>query len=87
MKTIHAIYQNGVFLPQETVELPENARVAFEPRIVGPTFLGPAIANIGDMIKNVAATDPGLAGIYEVMARRHSSGHTDTAARHNEHQP
>ncbi len=25
--------------------------------------------------------------IYEILDRRYSSGHTDTAARHNEHQP
>jgi predicted DNA-binding antitoxin AbrB/MazE fold protein len=25
--------------------------------------------------------------IYEILDRRHSTGYTDTAARHNEHQP
>jgi predicted DNA-binding antitoxin AbrB/MazE fold protein len=25
--------------------------------------------------------------IYEILDRRYNSGHTDTAARHNEHQP
>jgi hypothetical protein len=29
----------------------------------------------------------GLAKVYEILGRRHSSGHTDTAERHNEHQP
>ena len=29
----------------------------------------------------------GLAKIYEILGRRHSSGYTDTAERHNEHQP
>jgi len=29
----------------------------------------------------------GLAKVYEILGRRHSSGHTDTAQRHNEHQP
>ena len=29
----------------------------------------------------------GLAKIYEILGRRYKSGHTDTAARHNEHQP
>ena len=29
----------------------------------------------------------GLAKIYEILGRRHSSGDTDTAERHNEHQP
>jgi predicted DNA-binding antitoxin AbrB/MazE fold protein len=34
MKTIHAIYENGVFRPVDAVELPENCKVEFEPRIV-----------------------------------------------------
>ena len=34
MKTIHAVYQHGVFRPLETVELPERAEVEFEPRPV-----------------------------------------------------
>ena len=29
----------------------------------------------------------GLAKIYEILGRRHRSGDTDTAERHNEHQP
>jgi hypothetical protein len=29
----------------------------------------------------------GLAKVYEILGRRHSSGHSDTAERHNEHQP
>lgn len=28
-----------------------------------------------------------LDAVYEVLSRRHRSGHTDTAARHDEHQP
>jgi predicted DNA-binding antitoxin AbrB/MazE fold protein len=31
--------------------------------------------------------DDGMDEIYEVLDRRYNSGHTDTAARHNEHQP
>ena len=31
MKSIHAIYENGVFRPLEPVELPEHARVLVEP--------------------------------------------------------
>lgn len=33
MKTIHAIFENGVFRPTDPVELPEGAIVEFEPRI------------------------------------------------------
>lgn len=28
-----------------------------------------------------------MEGVYEVLSRRHRSGHRDTAQRHNEHQP
>ena len=34
MKTVHAIYENGVFRPLEKVELPEASEVEFEPRPV-----------------------------------------------------
>jgi hypothetical protein len=29
----------------------------------------------------------GLAKVYAILGERYNSGHTDTAARHNEHQP
>jgi predicted DNA-binding antitoxin AbrB/MazE fold protein len=79
MKTVHAIYEKGVFPPIEAVDFPENAAVEFEPRLIEPT--------IPDVIKKVAETDPGLLAIYEILSRRHSSGRRDTAERHNEHQP
>lgn len=34
MKTVHAVYESGVFRPLETVELPERTEVEFEPRPV-----------------------------------------------------
>lgn len=33
-KTIHAVFENGVFRPIESVDLPEKSEVEFEPRIV-----------------------------------------------------
>ncbi|MGI8982583.1 MAG: antitoxin family protein [Pirellulaceae bacterium] len=37
MKTIHAIYKNGVFQPLDEVELPDDCQVEFEPRpVVSP---------------------------------------------------
>ena len=33
MKLIHAVYQQGVFRPTETVDLPEGCKVEFEPRV------------------------------------------------------
>lgn len=32
MKTVHAVYENGVFRPLEEVALPDRTEVEFEPR-------------------------------------------------------
>ena len=37
--------------------------------------------------KPLPSMSEGLAKVYEILGRRHSSGYTDTAERHNEHQP
>lgn len=75
-KTVHAIYSEGVFRPVGPVDLPDQTPVEFEPR----------------PLSGAGGTPPpemseGLAKIYEILGRRHSSGFSDTAARHNEHQP
>ena len=69
--TVRAIYENGVFRPTEPVNLPENAEVEFEPKVLLPQ---------GD---DRAAQER----IYELLGRTFPSGHTDTAERHDEHQP
>jgi predicted DNA-binding antitoxin AbrB/MazE fold protein len=71
VKTIHAIYEQGVFRPRETVELPERTEVEFEPKVIGE--------------KKPEADD--MSGIIEVMSRSFNTGDRDLAARHNEHQP
>jgi predicted DNA-binding antitoxin AbrB/MazE fold protein len=75
-KTIQAIYSDGVFRPVVPVDLPERTPVEFEPRVLAeaPGTPQPAMSE-------------GLAKIYEILGRRYSSGVTNTAARHNEHQP
>ena len=72
-RTIHAVYEDGVFRPTEPVDLPEHTAVEFEPRIK----------------EGQAASLPseGLAKVYAILGERYTSGHTDTAARHDEHQP
>jgi predicted DNA-binding antitoxin AbrB/MazE fold protein len=35
-KTIHAVFENGVFRPTGPVDLPESCEVEFEPRTVNP---------------------------------------------------
>ncbi len=71
MKTVRAIYANGVFRPKGCVDLPESSEVEFEPRAVKP---GQASAEA-------------LASAYAVLSERYASGETDVAARHNDHQP
>ena len=46
MKTIHAIYERGVFRPLEAVDLPETTEVVFEPRPVLPPTLPEARARV-----------------------------------------
>ncbi|HVC92871.1 MAG TPA: antitoxin family protein [Pirellulales bacterium] len=75
-KSIHAVYADGVFRPVEPVDLPDQTAVEFEPRVVAeaPGTAPPQMSE-------------GLTKVYAILGRRHSSGFTDTAARHNEHQP
>jgi predicted DNA-binding antitoxin AbrB/MazE fold protein len=76
MSTVHAIYENSVFRPVEPVDLPDQTPVEFEPRVLSePPQTSPH------------PMSEGLAQIYEILGRRYNSGYTDTAARHNEHQP
>jgi len=71
VKTIHAIYESGVFRPLEQVELPDHTEVEFEPHLVAPS----------------AAQDASLDAIYAILGERYESGESDVAAKHNEHQP
>lgn len=74
MDTVHAIYENGVFRPVAPVTLPERSEVEFEPRLVNGT-------------KSPDAAPEALQAIYALLSERYASGFSDTAARHNEHQP
>ena len=71
MKTIHAVYEKGVFRPLENVELPERTEVEFEPRV----------------IRNQPARAGAMEEIYKILSERYETGESDIAARHNEHQP
>lgn len=71
VKTIHAIYESGVFRPLERVELPDRTEVEFEPHLVAPS----------------AGNAAGLDAVYAILGERYESGESDIAARHNEHQP
>jgi len=71
MKTVHAVFEKGIFRPREVVELPERCEVEFEPRPVRPP----------------GENDESLSLIYAILSERYESGERDVAARHDEHQP
>jgi predicted DNA-binding antitoxin AbrB/MazE fold protein len=75
--TIRAIYENGVFRPMSPVKLPEGTIVDLQVSHDEP--------DVRSLVP--PGTDEGLIRIYEILGRRFDSGHTDTAERHNEHQP
>jgi predicted DNA-binding antitoxin AbrB/MazE fold protein len=77
MKTIHAIYENGVFRPTTPVDLPEGSEVIIEPQ--KNAGLGSSPPGEPD--------EKGLAEIYEILSRSYKTGEPDLAARHDEHQP
>jgi predicted DNA-binding antitoxin AbrB/MazE fold protein len=71
-RTIHAVFENGVFRPLHKVDLPEQTAVEFEPRVLGQTLhRGPGMSE-------------GLAKIYAILGERYASGHEDTAESHSE---
>lgn len=72
MGTIEAIFENGVFRPIVPVVLHDKSRVQLQ--IVNSDTEPPR-------------DDDDMEEIYKILDKRYSSGHTDTAARHNEHQP
>jgi predicted DNA-binding antitoxin AbrB/MazE fold protein len=72
-RTIHAVYENGVFRPTDPVDLPEHTAVEFEPRVKPSTASAPI--------------SEGLAQVYAILGERYESGHMDTSSRHDEHQP
>jgi predicted DNA-binding antitoxin AbrB/MazE fold protein len=69
--SIDAVFENGVFRPVQPVHLPERTAVEIEFRVNSKSN--------GD--------GPNLDQIYAILGERFQSGHSDTASRHNEHQP
>ncbi len=65
-----AIIQNGVAVPVEPFDLADGTEVV----------VSVPAAEVE------SETDPNQKEIFEILSRRHISGQTDTAARHNEHQ-
>ena len=68
---VYAIFSQGVFRPEQKIDLPENTRVVFEPRVV----------------HGVNTSAEGMEEIYRVLSERFDGGDPRVAERHNEHQP
>jgi hypothetical protein len=73
-KTMHGKVHGRTIELDEDVGVPEGQEVEVQVKIVEPPKSRPTMSE-------------GLAKVYEILGRRHSSGCTDTAERHNEHQP
>jgi predicted DNA-binding antitoxin AbrB/MazE fold protein len=71
MKTVHAIYENGVFRPVEPVDLPDQTPVEFEPRVVGEIKSEPVGAVAKRKLTASDLLQSGLVGMW--------AGRTDIA--------
>jgi predicted DNA-binding antitoxin AbrB/MazE fold protein len=69
----------------------ETFHAIFENGVFRPTvpvsFPDHCEVELRGRIVNGKTVDDDMDEIYEILDRRYTSGHTDTAARHNEHQP
>ena len=64
MKTVHAVYENGVFRPLEEVELPDQTKVEFEPRPIQQAHGSVQLDAIYSILSERYAS-----GEYDVAAR------------------
>ena len=71
MSVVHAVFENGVFKPEEPVNLPEQTRVEFEPTVVSEDD----------------QTHANQQAIYCLLKQSFESGDAGVSERHNEHQP
>ena len=74
-KTLHGIVRGKTIELDEDLDVAEGQEVEVQVKIVHPTN------------PPQPPTSAGLAEIYSILGERYNSGHTDTAERHNEHQP
>lgn len=75
MTTIKARWERGAFRPLKPVNLPEEAEVDV------------VIPEAPDEEEETPKQKRDREEILEILSHRYRSGHTDTAARHNEHHP
>lgn len=75
LKTIHGKIRGKMIELDEDIGAPDGQEVEVQVNVIAPAP------------QNAPPMSEGLAKIYEILGERFESGHTDTAARHNEHQP
>jgi len=74
-KTLHGRVRGKTIELDEDPGVAEGQEVEVQVKVVEPPK------------SSQPAIGPGLAEIYAILGERYHSGHTDTAERHNEHQP
>ena len=74
-KTVHGRVHGKTIELDEDLGVAEGQEVEVQVKIVQPSE--PSQPPMSD----------GLKKIYAILGERYNSGHTDTAERHNEHQP
>ena len=83
METVRGIVDHNTIRLVTPLALPEGCEIEFEPRLV-VVAAAPEIASPTEPLQFSAE---GLRQVYAILSERYDSGFTDTAARHNEHQP
>lgn len=66
-----AVIRSGVAVPIEPFEIPDGTEVTVQV----------------DIAQKQVSPDQIQQDIFDILSHTYDSGHTDTAARHNEHQP
>ncbi len=77
IKKVYGIVRGNTIEFNEDLGFPQGERVEVAIERVPPGAEEPTPPPLSE----------GLTKIYGILGERYASGHTDTAARHNEHQP
>jgi len=81
MKSILAVYENGVFRPLDDVSFPNHTKVEIVPLPVNRGGENRGGENVQDA--NAGYQDR----VYEILSQSFDTDQPDLAERHNEHQP
>lgn len=75
LKTIHGKVHGKMIELDEDLGIAEDQEVEVQVKVIEPRKTSPT------------AMSEGLSKVYAILGERFESGHSDTAAQHNEHQP